>query len=70
MQTPTVDVCDAPRDAFRERGYVFTFDEYGRIETPLPDDLVTLTDGDIEEPGRVYAVDFGKQLVYVEPDQH
>jgi hypothetical protein len=70
MRTPVVNVCGAPRDAFRQRGYVLRFDEYGNIETPLPDDLVTLTDGDTEEPGRVYAVDFGKKLVYVEPDRH
>jgi hypothetical protein len=70
MRTPVVDICEAPRDAFRQRGYVLTFSQYGDIETPLPDDLTVLVDGDTEEPGRVYAVDFGKKLVYVEPDQH
>lgn len=53
-------------DPHRTDGLVFTFEQYGGGH-PLPDDPVTLTDGVTEGPGRVYCVNYARNLVYVEP---
>lgn len=62
---PVVDVTDAPTDAFRPDSRIVTFSQYGKA-FPLPDDRVMLTTAAWRRPGRVYAADYGKKLVFVE----